>query len=37
MNALKGYVPSGNPNAIKDLEAAKECLAKVKEIKPVQA
>jgi hypothetical protein len=37
MNALKEYVPSGNPNAIKDLEAAKECLAKVKEIKPVQA
>ena len=37
MNVLKEYVPSGNPNAIKDLEAAKECLAKVKVIKPVQA
>ena len=37
MATLKSYVPSGNPNGIKDIDAAKECLAKIKEIKPVEA
>ena len=37
MTTLKSYVANGNPNAIKDLGAAKECLAKIKEIKPVEA
>ena len=37
MAALKEFVPSGNPNALKDVEKAKDCLAKIKEIKPVQA
>lgn len=35
MSTLKSFVPSGNPNAIKTLEAAKDCLAKLKNIKPV--
>lgn len=30
MGILKGFVPSGNPNAIKSIEKAKECLAAVK-------
>ena len=37
MAALKTFVPSGNPNAIKDVDTAKQCLAKIKEIKPVEA
>ena len=37
MTTLKSYVANGNPNAITDLGAAKECLAKIKEIKPVEA
>lgn len=37
MEALKEYVPSGNPNALKDLSAAQECLTKIKDIQPVQA
>ena len=37
MTTLKSYVANGNPNAIKDLDTAKECLAKIKEIKPVEA
>ena len=37
MTTLKSYVANGNPNAITDLDAAKECLAKIKEIKPVEA
>ena len=37
MKTLKSYVANGNPNAIKDLDTAKECLAKIKEIKPVEA
>ena len=37
MTALKEFVPSGNPNAIKDVQKAKDCLAQIKEIKPVQA
>lgn len=36
MTTLKSFVPSGNPNAIKDVEKAKECLAKLKGIKPVE-
>ena len=37
MTALKDFAPSGNPNAIKDVEKAKECLAKIKGIKPIEA
>ena len=37
MTTLKEFVPSGNPNAIKDIQKAKDCLAKIKEIQPVQA
>jgi hypothetical protein len=37
MEALKEYVPSGNPNALKDLSVAQECLTKIKDIQPVQA
>lgn len=37
MNVLKTFVPSGNPNAIKDVETAKECLAKIKGVKPIEA
>ena len=36
MATLKTYVPSGNPNAIKDIEKAKQCLEKIKGIKPVE-
>ena len=36
MSALKSYVSSGNPNAIKSLEDAKSCLEKIKGIKPVE-
>ena len=36
MDTLKSYVPSGNPNAIKDVEVAEECLQKIKNIKPVE-
>ena len=37
MATLKEYVPSGNPNAFKDVEKAKECLDKIKDIKPIEA
>lgn len=37
MATLKEFVPSGNPNALKDVQKAKDCLAKIKEIQPVQA
>lgn len=37
MTTLKAYVPSGNPNGIKDVDAAKECLDKIKAIKPIEA
>lgn len=33
MSTLKEFVPSGNPNAIKDIDVAKKALEKVKEIK----
>ena len=36
MSALKSYVSSGNPNAIKELDEAKKCLAQIKNIKPVE-
>lgn len=36
MSTLKSYVPNGNPNAIKDTDKAKECLEKIKNIKPVE-
>lgn len=36
MSTLKAYVPNGNPNAIKDIDKAKDCLAKIKSIKPVE-
>ena len=36
MSTLKSYVSSGNPNAIKSLDKAKECLEKLKGIKPVE-
>lgn len=35
MTALKEFAPSGNPNAIKNVERAKECLAKINGIKPI--
>ena len=35
MATLKEFVPSGNPNALKSVEKAKECLAKVKGIQPL--
>ncbi len=35
MATLKEFVPSGNPNALKSVEKAKECLTKVKGIQPV--
>lgn len=37
MVALKEFAPSGNPNSIKSLDKAKDCLAKIKTIKPVEA
>ena len=36
MTTLKAYVSSGNPNAIKDAAKAKECLEKIRSIKPVE-
>lgn len=36
MATLKSYVASGNPNGIKDLDKAKECLAKIKTIKSIE-
>jgi len=36
MTTLKAYVSSGNPNAIKDAAKAKECLEKIRAIKPVE-
>lgn len=35
MTVLKEYAPSGNPNAIKSADKAKECLEKIKAIKPI--
>lgn len=33
MTTLKSFVPSGNPNAIKSVEKAKECLDRVKDLR----
>lgn len=35
MTKLKEFVPSGNPNAFKDIEKAKACLEAIKEIKEI--
>lgn len=35
MNTLKEYVKNGNPNAIKDIETAKNCLAAVKKVNTI--
>ena len=37
MQVLKGFVSSGNPNAIKSLDKAKECLAAVKGVPPLES
>lgn len=37
MATLKEFVPSGNPNALKEIQKAKDCLSKIKSIKSVQA
>lgn len=37
MTTLKEYVANGNPKGIKDVMKAKECLDKVKAIKPIDA
>jgi hypothetical protein len=36
MTAIKNVVPSGNPNAIKDLNVANELLSNLATIKPLQ-
>lgn len=36
MTTLKEFVPSGNPNMIKDVDKAKECLNKLQSIKPIE-
>jgi len=36
MEVLKSFVPSGNPNAIRSLDKANECLAAVKGVKPIE-
>lgn len=36
METLKFYVPSGNPNAFRDIEKAKQCLAQLKTISPIE-
>lgn len=36
MTTLKEYTPSGNPNAIKDIDKARELLDKLKNIKPIE-
>lgn len=36
MVVLKKYVSNGNPNAIKDIDKAKECLDEVKAVKPIE-
>ena len=37
MATLKTFVPSGNPNGIKDVDTARECLEKIKTINPIEA
>ena len=36
MATLKEYTKNGNPNAISDLSVARECLSKVKGVKPIE-
>lgn len=36
MTTLKEYVPSGNPNMIKDIDKAKECLNRLQSVKPIE-
>lgn len=36
MTVLKSFVSSGNPNAIRSLDKARECLAQVKGVKPIE-
>ncbi len=35
METLKKFTKNGNPNALKDIDKAKECLAAVKKVKPI--
>lgn len=35
MATLKEFTKNGNPNALKDVDKAKECLAAVKKVKPI--
>lgn len=35
MSILKSYVPSGNPNALKDIDKAQKCLDQIKGVKPI--
>lgn len=35
MATLKNFTKNGNPNALKDIDKAKECLAAVKKVKPI--
>lgn len=37
MTLLRSYVPSGNPNAFKEVKTAKECLNAIKKVKPLKA
>lgn len=36
MATLKEFTKNGNPNALKDIDKAKECLSAVKKVKPVE-
>ena len=36
MTTLKTFAPSGNPNAIKSVDKLKECLAALKQLKPIE-
>ncbi len=36
MTTLKAYVPSGNPNAFRDIDKAKECLVKIRGIRALE-
>lgn len=36
MTTLKSFVPSGNPNAIRSIDKARECLSALKGVKPIE-
>lgn len=36
MTTLKNFTRNGNPNALKDIDKAKECLVAVKKVKPIE-